>query len=158
MYQIQRWDPIINKPNSINPIPGIYIIPDEQLLSFIKKHNFKIPIKITDTNSIYDNKLSYAQCQLSEYTGGYRPNFQNITNSIVVLPEIPWRGYPNNMGNLHILMEKKDTFTFPILNGLNNLKTKFINYNIWFIITIITIFITIIYLLYYFKSNSSRKL
>lgn len=109
IYNIARWDAIINDSKSNAPVPGIYVIPDSDLINLCQQKN-KIAIKIVDTQSSYDQKLAYAIVQPSEYTGGYRPNFQYQTGSVVILPDIKWDGYPRQLGSIEVLdfVEEKD--------------------------------------------------
>lgn len=110
-YKIQRWDGIYiesDKSSIRSGNPALYIFPDEDLLDYLKKNNYNIPIKITGTNSGYDNQLAYATAQLSENTAGYRPNFQAITNTIVLVPDIIWNGYPRDLGEVHVLVVRKN--------------------------------------------------
>ena len=111
IYKIQRWDGIYietDKSATHSGNPALYIFPDEDLLEYLKKNDYNIPIKITGTNSGYDNQLAYATAQLSEHTAGYRPNFQEKTNTIVLVPDVLWNGYPRDLGEVHVLVVRKD--------------------------------------------------
>lgn len=107
IYEIQRWDVIYNNTKSnlkTGPTtPVVYVTATDDLLSYIHKMNYEIPVKITDTNSPYDNKLTMARVNLAENTAGYRPNFQAITNLIVFELDVVWVGYPVSVGNVHVL-------------------------------------------------------
>lgn len=129
-YDIHRWDSILNSnPKSIThseSVPALYILPDNVLMTYIRANNFEIPVKITGTNSIYDNKLAMAKCQPSQNTAGYRPNFQAETNYIVIAPDVYWEGYPRDLGQIHILADN-EVFTsiqnhtgYPVENSNNN--------------------------------------
>jgi hypothetical protein len=100
LYKIQRWDGIIDF--KVKPKPGLYIIPDDDLIQLCLT-NPKIGIKITETNSGYDNKLAWASVRPSEFTGGFRPNFQDYTGLMVILPELQWEGYPPDLGYVNVL-------------------------------------------------------
>jgi hypothetical protein len=99
-YDIVRWDGIIQ--SSSTPQPGMYIVPDSTLIEFLNNMD-QVAIKISETNSGYDNMLTYAHVIPSEYAGGYRPNYQAETQSYVVLPQIVWNGYPPNLGKITFL-------------------------------------------------------
>lgn len=100
LYKIQRWDAIIYGGKTYS---GIYIVPDEQMLKLCEIKDNKIAIKIIDTESHYNNTICYAKVVQSQYSGGFRPNFQYFSNSIVLLPEIEWAGYPRTLGNVEVL-------------------------------------------------------
>lgn len=100
-YEIKRWDGII-LPSVGVPQPGLYIQPDAELLSLLESQG-QIAIKIINTRSVYDNKLTYATIRPSELTGGSRPNYQQQTGYMVILPNIPWDGYPNQLGSVEVL-------------------------------------------------------
>jgi hypothetical protein len=100
--EILRWDAVI--PSSSNvPSPTLYIAPDEDFLQMMEENENWFPVKITGTNSFYDNRLVMSSCQLSEFTGGYRPNFQACTGLITVTLSLPWEGYPTQNGYVEFL-------------------------------------------------------
>ncbi len=101
MLQVVRWDAIIEPKSS--PKTGLYIVPPTQdMANFLLSGN-QFAIKITDTNSGYDNILCFAVAIPSEIAGGYRPNYEAQTNTIVIMPLIAWDGYPPELGNVTIL-------------------------------------------------------
>ncbi len=126
-YDIKRWDGI----NTLtSPAPAIYIIPDKKLMNQVRNSNYEIPIKISGTNSYYDNNLVMAKCQPSQNTAGYRPNFQSVTNAVVLVLDMDWEGYPDNLGQVHILEEYEDEGEAGVTNYLkklvNNSKTDMV--------------------------------
>ncbi len=86
-------------------LPGLYIKPDIELLKYIQSSHYQIPIKITGTGSMYDNRVVMATCQPSQVTAGYRPNFQKETNTIVLVADLKWGGYPPKMGMVTVLFD-----------------------------------------------------
>jgi hypothetical protein len=103
-YNILRWDVVKTSKYSLSP--ALYIRPDLRLMKLIQESGFRIPIKIVDTDYLYDDKVRMATCQPSELTAGYRPNFQKETNTIVLIPDIKWGGYPPKMGTVWILYDQ----------------------------------------------------
>lgn len=107
IYSIKRIDAI--QPSGANSaIPAFYVTPDQELFYLLDHYNGRIPIKIRNTNSGYDNLLSYASFQPSAFTGGFRPNFQEETGLGCILPEFPWKGYPPQLGEVEILYFEED--------------------------------------------------
>lgn len=102
-YDIQRWDGIYNDTTTAQP--ALYVAPDPQILGVARQNQFRIPVKITDTDSPYDHVVAWATVQPSETTAGYRPNFQAQTGFIVIVPEIQWNGYPRQLGRVHVLVD-----------------------------------------------------
>lgn len=153
IYKIQRWDGVYteNDKSTLNSgHPAIYLFPDEDLLEYLRKNKHTIPIKITGTNCGYDNQLAYATAQLSQYTAGYRPNFQEITNTIVLVPDIVWNGYPRDLGEVHVLVDKSckgkecDDVCKTDPNGV---KCKLKKYNVCKIILMILAVCVLLYIL-----------
>lgn len=105
-YDIKKWDGVQNKyynSSHIN-LPALYIQPTKCLMEHIRENNFEVPIKITGTNTSYDNQLSLAKVLPSQNVAGYRPNFQAKTNYIVFIPNIKWQSYPLTNGKIHALV------------------------------------------------------
>ncbi len=123
MYDIQRWDVVLTSTRM--QAPAIYLNPTGPLLDYIRLNNFTIPVKITGTMSAYDNILVMATCQPSQNTAGYRPNFQAATNTIVLVLDMRWDGYPNNLGNVYIDVVPESTET-ALEHFLKNTEPHFI--------------------------------
>ena len=100
-YDIHRWDGII-LPSMNAPQPGVYIRPDEELFALLSQKNV-LSVRFKNTNSIYENKIAYAEIRPSAVTGGFRPNFQEQTGLVVLLPDLTWEGYPDTLGQVEIL-------------------------------------------------------
>ena len=91
VFKIVRWDVIKQSMSSL--FPAIYLERNEELVG---KLNQDIPIQIQNTMSPYDGVTTMARCDTSCMVGGYRPN----SNWIVLIPNIQWIGYPNELGNI----------------------------------------------------------
>jgi hypothetical protein len=100
-HRILRWDGII-PPGATMPQPGISIVPDASLTTLLM-HQPRVAIKITGTDSAYDNVLAYATVIPSTIAGGFRPNYDAATHQVVVLPEMVWNGYPADLGTITFL-------------------------------------------------------
>jgi len=124
-YKIERINAIL-EGGSIDTVPAFYIHGDEDLLRLFDYYNGRVPIKIVGTNSGYDNRLSYASLRPSKLTGGYRPNFQQQTQLLCVIPEFAWEGYPPQTGELQILYQPEDVELYqdyenqPLLGDVNS--------------------------------------
>jgi hypothetical protein len=98
-YQIYSWDVIL--ANSTNRVPIIYVKPDLDFLNLIQSNNYILKVLITDSNSIYDNKIIIGEVNKSSAVPNCRPNFFNDTGLYVVILYCDWNGYPNTqtLGN-----------------------------------------------------------
>ena len=109
-YPIKRWDSVINHEFVIqkgDSLPALYVLPDKELLDLMAENNFRIPVKIIGTVSCYDEKVVMATCKPSAVTAGFRPNFQEQTGLFVIVPELTWSGYPENMGSVRVMLSEK---------------------------------------------------
>lgn len=106
-YKIERIDAIVQH-GAINSVPAFYVQGDDDLFQLFNFYKGRAPIKIHGTNSAYDNKLSYASLQPSQFTGGFRPNFQQETGLLCIIPEFAWDGYPPKTGELEILYRPQE--------------------------------------------------
>lgn len=94
-FPIKRWDVILTGSYDNKKIPMIYISPDIKLLEYAKKNNYAILCKISNTNTIYDNKLIPGVITTSCFTPNLRPNFCEETGLFVIKLLSNWYGYPN---------------------------------------------------------------
>jgi len=92
VYKIYRWDAVMRSKNS-RPYPMIYIKPDLHFIEFIKNNNYRILVKISDTNTIYDGKTFWGTVDISSGTPNCRPNFFNQTGFYVITLDSFWYGY-----------------------------------------------------------------
>lgn len=105
VYPIQRWDAVL-LPRSTHSQPALYVLADDYLKDLVQhslQTSNEISVKITNTDSIYDNSIAYATIQPSSITAGYRPNFQARTDWLVIVPKMNWQSYPPRMGAVEIL-------------------------------------------------------
>jgi hypothetical protein len=91
-YQIKRWDVVLVNDQRV---PMIYIKPDLDLVEFLRKNNFKVIVKIKNTDTVYDNKDIQAVVNLSANVPNCRPNFYDQTGYYVAILNSSWNGYPN---------------------------------------------------------------
>lgn len=103
VYDIKRWDAIQTRSNGFTKNqPALYILDEYNTLT---ENDFQNPllIKIKNSDPKYNEIFLYANLQPSEYTGGYRPNYQQDTRLFVIVPFIMWNGYPDQLGQVEIL-------------------------------------------------------
>ena len=109
-YPIKRWDSVINHEFVIqkgDSLPALYVLPDKELLDLMAENNYRFPVKIIGTVSCYDEKVVMATCKPAAVTAGFRPNFQEQTGLFVIIPELTWSGYPENMGSVKVMLSEK---------------------------------------------------
>jgi hypothetical protein len=103
IYDIKRWDALQtrSKGATMNQ-PALYILDTDNSLH-INDFLSTVLVKISGTDSFYDDIFLFANLQPSELTAGYRPNYQHDTKLAVVVPFIMWNGYPKKMGKVEII-------------------------------------------------------
>lgn len=138
IFEIRQWNPIIIK--NMAPIPMLYVIPNKELLKLLNYKN-RIFVKISNSNSLYDNLIIEAQLSPSELIPNYRPNFQQQTGYLSLLLLTQWNGYPDLLGNIQILDMENMLETLDD----NNVEESFTTNN-YAINTFITIFIAVLLL------------
>jgi hypothetical protein len=109
-YPIKRWDSVINHDFVIqdgDSLPALYVLPDKDLLESMAENKYRFPVKIIGTVSCYDEKVVMATCKPVAVTAGFRPNFQEQTGLFVIIPELTWSGYPENMGSVKVMLSEK---------------------------------------------------
>lgn len=96
-YKIQRWDPVVFG-NNVKPFPMIYISPDDAFLKFAEMNNNSIFVKITDTDTIYDNHAMVGIVSSSYDKPRCTTNFYNKTGLITITLYGIWYQYPDKLG------------------------------------------------------------
>ncbi len=104
-YDVSRWDNVSIKSSLRTNAPALYVYPDKELLEYVRQSDFKVPIKVSNSRSTYDDLTTIAVCQPSQNTAGYRPNFQAETNLIVFVLDCEWQGYPTETGQISVLID-----------------------------------------------------
>ena len=93
-YDIDRWDVILG--TSQQRVPIIYIKPDLEFLSFVQHNDYTVKVLITNTGTIYDNKVVLGSVNKSSAVPNCRPNFYNDTGYYIVTLYTDWYGYPDD--------------------------------------------------------------
>lgn len=127
IYDIKRWNPINTK--SFNLLVNLQIVPDIKLLELFKLaplHN--ILCKISETNSEYDNKITYGKIDKSTEDETYYITLDKV-----------WKSYPdlNKLGKIEFLADTVyQTINYitnpdasPIIKTDNELPTLNLLYN-----------------------------
>lgn len=99
-YKIHSWNGFL--PGN-KPYPYLLIQPDYKLLKLMELQSSKVSVKISNTNSSYDNLVLFADVQTSRVIPNFRPNFYNQTGLYTIVLDMPWQGYPPNNGVVEIL-------------------------------------------------------
>jgi hypothetical protein len=100
-YQIIEWNAIISHGSS--PCPTVYIKYDNDLKKLWEYNNGHVNIVIKNSNSEYDDNVYYATIKPSAIIGGFRPNFQAVTDLWGIELNTEWNGYPCSKGTIEIL-------------------------------------------------------
>jgi len=152
-YKISRWDAILPSKSS-NSLPMIYIEADKDLIVFAQKNNYKFPVIIRDTQSVYDGHKMMAvfdslllgpNCRsktildknwytlsLTSYFYGYPP--ENGTVDII--------GMENSENHAAIKNNSTDDLS-DILGSSNNLS-EIKGMSVWQIVVFVIIIIIIL--------------
>lgn len=99
-YKIHSWNGFL--PGN-KPYPYLLIQPDDKLWRLMELQSSRVSVKISNTNSSYDNLVVYADVQTSKVVPNFRPNFYQQTELYTVVLDMPWQGYPPNNGVVEIL-------------------------------------------------------
>jgi hypothetical protein len=102
MYKIKRWDAILPK-NSSNSLPMIYINADSELLQFAQKNNYKFMVKISGTNSIYDNQQMIGVFDALLLGPNCKSKFIKDKNWYTISLDSYFYTYPPQLGEVTIL-------------------------------------------------------
>jgi len=97
-YKIYRWDSFLY---SKDPVPIIYVKPDDALLKFAKQNNNALLIRVSNSNSIYDGK-KIAGVLYKSYEVTKCINFFNKTGLYIIVLDSDWYGYPDSLGECDI--------------------------------------------------------
>ena len=82
-YNIERWDSVI-PPGHTQPLPMIYIKPDEEFIALAKDNNYNVILTISNTGKLYDTKPIPGVIDSSGYFPDFRPNFFNDKKLMVI--------------------------------------------------------------------------
>ena len=108
-YKIYRWDSFLY---SKDPVPIIYVKPDDALLKFAKENNNALLIRVSNSNSIYDGKkitgVLYKSYEVTKCI-----NFFNKTGLYIIVLESDWYGYPDSLGECDIFGLEGDVVVDP---------------------------------------------
>lgn len=96
-YKIHRWDAVLFGSN-VNPKPVIYVKPDDLLLKYVCE-NKKISVKI---NVPGDNRYGCKTLSGLFLTNPINPNYCMKTGLYVIVLNVSWYGYPNDLGTCEI--------------------------------------------------------
>ena len=102
ILNIESWNAII-LDNTSNRYPSVYVKPTEEFKNFIsnlKSNSFSV--KISGTDTIYDNVEMDAHVYNSINTPNYRPNFYMKNGYFTLLLNHTWLGYPCSLGRVEI--------------------------------------------------------
>ena len=91
-YKIERWDPVI-PPGHTQPLPMIYIKPDETLVKLAEDNFYNVIVTISGTGKLYDTKPMVGIIDSSGYYPQFRPNFFNDKKLLVITLMCDWIGY-----------------------------------------------------------------
>lgn len=91
-YKIERWDPVI-PPGHTQPLPMIYIKPDETLVKLAEDNFYTVIVTISGTGKLYDTKPMVGIIDSSGYYPQFRPNFFNDKKLLVITLMCDWIGY-----------------------------------------------------------------
>jgi hypothetical protein len=91
-YKIERWDPVIPTGHT-QPLPMIYIKPDETLVKLAEDNFYTVIVEISGTGKLYDTKPMVGIIDSSGYYPQFRPNFFNDKKLLVITLMCDWIGY-----------------------------------------------------------------
>jgi hypothetical protein len=100
-YKIERWDSVISSGNTF-PLPMIYIKGDDAFQKYVVDNDYIFRLKITGTNSDYDNNEVVGVINNSANYPNNRINFFNKNEYLTITLFGNWNGYPPKNGEVFI--------------------------------------------------------
>jgi len=98
---ILGWNPLNDRTSNLKA--SIYIKPTLQLLELFNRAPFyRAIVKVSDTNSCYDDRSMFAIIDKSSDVPNKRDNFFDSTGLYVITLDTIWRGYPSKNGSIEI--------------------------------------------------------
>jgi len=109
-YPIYSWNSVVlpsNIPNinsfstdASSPLPMIYVLPDEKFIQFVKENNYKIVVKVENSQSCYDTKAMIGLVTPSKNIDHVdaRPVFYQHTKLWAIVLLASWVEYPSFNG------------------------------------------------------------
>jgi len=120
-YPIEQWEAFQVECNN-NPNPAFYFSLTPELKKILKENNDWIQIKITGTQSPYDNQVFLGTVSTSANMPNNRPNFYEVEGLYVFSLNTKWLGYPKMTGSFEIidgvLVNYKDKSTNDLVNTI----------------------------------------
>jgi hypothetical protein len=159
-YVINKWEGLVT-PNSTKMQPVIYIQPDTRLLNYARINGNKFSVRISNSESLYDNKPI-----IGNFTESKKccEDIECGDNSYIFILDTEWIGVPLNLGNIDIygVIEEDSTTTHknaPLralpVNSSNSTNKKY-TWIIWVIIAILIAICIVLAILYVtYDDNSS---
>jgi hypothetical protein len=99
--EILGWNPVNDRTSSLKA--SVYIKPTLNLLNLFNRAPFyRSIVKVSDTNSCYDDRNMFSIIDKSSDVPNKRDNFFDSTGLYVITLDTIWRGYPSNNGYLEI--------------------------------------------------------
>jgi len=97
--KIITWNPINTRTSVLHS--SVYIKPTLEILEFFNRSpNKKVVIRISDTESCYDNQNMFATIDKSSDVPNKRDNFFDSTGMYVITLNTLWYGFPLKKGNI----------------------------------------------------------
>lgn len=97
--KILGWNPINDRSSTLKA--SVYIKPTFKMLEFFNRAPYyRGIVKITDTNSCYDDRNMFAIIDKSSDVPNKRDNFFDSNGLYVITLDTIWRGYPSKNGFL----------------------------------------------------------
>jgi len=126
IVDILKWNPINSNNFSADIKPSIYIKPTIELLDIFKRAPLhKMLVRILNTNSKYDNVITFSILDKSSDVPNKRDNLFDCNGLYVVtLGGLDWQGYPENNGKIEFL-EGMVEESIKYLNSKTDTKENF---------------------------------
>jgi hypothetical protein len=157
-YPIQEWEAFQVECNN-NPNPAFYFSLTPELKKILKENNDWIQIKITGTQSPYDDHVFLGKVSTSANMPNNRPNFYEVEGLYVFSLDTKWLEYPKTNGFFEVVdgvlvnytdkptntlvntILKKDVFPINKQEVENYSKEKLYNWVLILVIIVVSIII-----------------
>ena len=105
IFDIKQWNVFSLDNNSNNRKPSVYITPTAELLTNLKANPDQLfNVRITGTDTMYDDTIMTAGALSSVNTPSYRPVFYMKNGYLIIVLGSLWLGYTCKMGQIEIMI------------------------------------------------------
>jgi len=129
IVDIIKWNPIHANDFGATIKPSVYVKPTIEMLDLFNRAPMnRLLLKITDTNSPYDNSVTFGIIDKSSDVPNKRDNLFDCDGLyIITIVGMTWQGYPSENGKIQLLEGTIEASVSYLLNKDENTKENFVD-------------------------------